>query len=168
MKPKIEAAINSQIQAEFQSAYLYLAMSARFEELNLKGAAQWMRTQWEEEIVHALKLFDFMVRRGGKPHMLDLTEPTVTFETALEAFEITLEHEKHVTRLIHELYDLAVSERDYPLQTVLHWFIDEQVEEEESAEEIVESLKLAGDSGQGLFMIDRELGMRTELEAEVE
>jgi len=168
MKKKGVSAVNKQIQAEFQSAYLYLAMSARFEEMNLKGAAQWMRTQWEEETIHAMKFFDFLVRRGEIPHLLLLSEPVVTFSSAQEAFELTLEHEKKVTRLIHELYDLAVAERDYRLQTLLHWFIDEQVEEEESAEEIIQDLRLAGDSGQGLLLIDRELGMRTAVEEEAE
>jgi len=164
MKAKIEAAVNEQIKAEFQSAYHYLAMSARFEELNLKGAARWMRTQWQEETVHAMKFFDFLVRRGGKPELKSLKAPNSKFKTALEAFEETLTHERKVTELIHELYDLAVSERDYSLQTLLHWFIDEQVEEEEAAEEIIQSLKLAGESGEGLLMIDRELGQRTTLE----
>jgi len=161
MKEKIVDAVNRQIQAEFQSAYHYLAMSARFEELNLKGAAQWMRTQWQEETVHAMKFFDFLVRRGGSPRLMVLSAPETEFNTAAEAFEETLEHERRVTALIHSLYDLAVEEKDYSLQTLLHWFIDEQVEEEEAAEEIIQSLKLAGESGEGLLLIDRELGQRT-------
>jgi len=164
MKAKVVDAVNSQIQAEFESAYQYLAMSARFEELNLRGAAQWMRTQWQEETVHALKFFDFLIRRGQAPTLKTLSKPKVSFETALEAFEITLEHERKVTRLIHDLYDLAVDEKDYPLRTLLHWFIDEQVEEEEAAEAIIQSLKLAGETGEGLFLVDRELGQRNAVE----
>ncbi len=166
MNSKVEAAVNAHIQVEFQAAYEYLAMSARFEELNLRGAAQWMRMQWQEETIHATKFFDFLVRRGGNPKLKPLTAPKVTFKTAAEAFETTLAKEQRVTKLIHELYDLAISERDYPLQTLLHWFIDEQVEEEEAAEEIIQSLKLAGDTGEGLFLVDRELGQRTTIEEE--
>lgn len=166
MKSKVEAAVNEQIKMEFQAAYQYLAMSARFEELNLKGAAQWMRVQWQEETIHAMKFFDFLIRRGGQPSLKPLSEPKVTFKTALEAFEMSLSHEQRVTQSIHDLYDLAVAERDYPLQTLLHWFIDEQVEEEEAAEEIIQSIKLAGETGEGLFMVDRELGQRTDVEEE--
>ena len=165
MKSNIVEAVNNQIQAEFQSAYHYLAMSARFEELNLRGAAQWMRTQWQEETVHAMKFFDYLIRRGASPILKPLTEPKIKFKTAVDAFEDALKHEKKVTKLIHDLYDLAVQEKDYPLQTLLHWFIDEQVEEEEAVEEIIQSLKLAGDSGEGLFLVDRELGQRMDVEA---
>lgn len=153
-------AVNKQIQAEFESAYHYLAMSARFEELKMSGAASWMRIQWEEEVAHALKLFDHVIRRGKTPELFTLKEPKVSFDTALDAFEQVLAHERHVTKLIHELYGVAVEEKDYALQTLLHWYIDEQVEEEENAEGIVDSLRLAGSSGQGIFMVDRELGQR--------
>lgn len=160
MKKSIQKAVNKQIQAEFQSAYDYLAMSSRFEALNYPGAAAWMRAQWKEETVHAMKFYDHLVRRGASPALLDVKAPSITFNTALEAFEMVLEQEQRVTKLIHELYELAVGEHDYPLQTLLHWFIDEQVEEEEAAEAIIDSLRMAGDSGQGLLMIDRELGAR--------
>ena len=161
MKKRTLEAVNDQIQAEFQSAYIYLAMSARFEDLKMSGAANWMRIQWQEETEHALKLFDHLIRRGQTPELQDITKPSVSFETALDAFEQVLEHERHVTKLIHDLYEVAVEERDYALQTLLHWFIDEQVEEEENAEGIVDSLRLAGESGQGLFLVDRELGLRS-------
>jgi ferritin len=161
MKDRILAAVNNQIQAEFQSAWYYLAMSARFEEIKMPGAASWMRMQWEEETMHAMKLFDHLVRRGASPKLSALEQPKVTFKTPMEAFEKVLKHEQHVTKLIHDLYEVAVDERDYALQTLLHWFIDEQVEEEEAAEAIIDSLRLAGDSGQGLLMIDRELGSRS-------
>lgn len=160
MKESILKAVNKQIQAEFQSAYDYLAMSSRFEALNYPGAAGWMRAQWQEETAHAMKFYDHLVRRGASPTLLEVKAPSVTFDTALEAFEMVLEQERRVTKLIHELYALAINEHDYPLQTLLHWFIDEQVEEEEAAEAIIDSLRMAGDSGQGLLMIDRELGAR--------
>ncbi|PIQ63911.1 MAG: ferritin [Bacteroidetes bacterium CG12_big_fil_rev_8_21_14_0_65_60_17] len=160
MKKSILKAVNKQIQSEFQSAYDYLAMSSRFEDLKYPGAASWMRAQWQEETAHAMKFFDHLVRRGQCPTLHEIKAPSVTFDTAIEAFEKVLEQEKRVTALIHDLYELAVAEHDYPLQTLLHWFIDEQVEEEEAAEAIIDSLRMAGDSGQGLLMIDRELGAR--------
>ncbi len=159
-------AVNVQIQEEYQSAYLYLAMSARFEDMKMSGAANWMRIQWQEETDHAMKLFDHLIRRGETPVLYKLDAPEVKFETALDAFEQVLEHERHVTKLIHELYEVAVEEKDYALQTLLHWFIDEQVEEEENAEAIIDSLRLAGSSGQGLFLVDRELGLRAPEAAE--
>lgn len=159
-------AVNKQIQAEFQSAYIYLAMSARFEEMKMSGAANWMRIQWQEETAHAMKLFDHLIRRGQSPVLETLDAPTVSFDSALDAFEQVLAHEQHVTRLIHELYEVAIEEKDYALQTLMHWFIDEQVEEEENAEAIIDSLRLAGESGQGLFLVDRELGQRAPEEEE--
>ncbi|GIV57995.1 MAG: ferritin [Rhodothermaceae bacterium] len=160
MKKKVQDAINDQIKAEFESAYLYLAMSARFEALNLRGFAHWMRMQWQEEIQHALKFFDFMIRRGGTPELQALAKPEATFDTPKEAFEEVLAHERYITGRIHELYELARKEHDYALQTLLHWFIDEQVEEEEVAQEILDSLQLVEGDGPGLFMLDRELGAR--------
>lgn len=159
-------AVNKQIQAEYQAAYLYLAMSVRFEEMKMSGAAKWMRIQWEEEITHALKLFDHLVRIGQSPVLDTITKPEVSFDSALDAFEQVLANEKEVTRQIHGLYEVAVEEKDYALQTLLHWFIDEQVEEEENAEAIIDSIRLAGESGQGLFLVDRELGLRTPEAAE--
>jgi ferritin len=160
MKANVTEAINTQIREEFESAYIYLAMSARFETLNFRGAATWMRNQAREEVLHAMKFFDFLVRRGAEPRLEAIAQPTITFDRPIDAFEKALAHERHITACIHKLYDLAQAERDYALQTLLHWYIDEQVEEEETAEGIINSLRLAGDSGQGLFMIDRELGQR--------
>ena len=162
----IEKAINAQIQAEFQSAYLYLAMSAQFENMNLKGFAHWLRLQWQEETNHAMKLYDFLLQRDGKIDLGSLEKPKVKFDNALIAFEEVLAHEQYITGRIHELYDLATKKKDYALQTLLHWFIDEQVEEEDSAREIIDNLRLIGDSGPNLFLLDRELGSRVEEEGE--
>ena len=161
MKQKVIDAINEQIREEFESAYIYLAMSARLEGMGLRGGATWMRMQAQEEVVHAMKFFDFLVRRGALPVLESVGKPKVEFKRPVEAFEAGLAHERHITACIHKLYDLAVKERDYPLQTLLHWFIDEQVEEEETAQDIIDNLRLAGDSGEGLLLIDRELGQRT-------
>lgn len=167
MKPNVQEAINDQIQAEFQSAYLYLAMSAYMEEQNLKGLAHWLRLQWEEETLHAIKFLDFVLQRGGSVALKTLDQPAQTFGTPLDVFEDVLKHEQYITGRIHDLYDLAVKERDYPLQTLLHWYIDEQVEEEDNANEIIQKLRLIGDSGPNLFMLDQELGQR-QPEAEAE
>ncbi|MFQ5569747.1 MAG: ferritin [Rhodothermales bacterium] len=160
MNQKIQDAINKQIQMEFESAYLYLAFSARMEQHNLKGFAHWLRIQWNEETQHALKFYDFLLQRDGTVDLQALAKPDVQFATPLDIFEQVLQHERYVTQCIHELYDLAVKERDYPLQTLLHWFIDEQIEEEEAAREIIDNLKLIGDSGSSLFLLDRELSQR--------
>ncbi len=160
MKQNIQAAIHDQIQAEFASAYLYLALSARMDNLNLKGFAHWLRMQWQEETMHALKFFDFLLQRGGTVALKAIPEPDTAVETPLEAFETVLEHEQYITGRIHKLYALAVKEHDYPLQTLLHWFIDEQTEEEEAARAIIDDLRLIGDAGSSLFLLDRELGQR--------
>jgi ferritin len=161
MKKSVVDGINDQIQAEFESAYIYLAMSARMEESNLPGIAKWLRIQWQEEIAHAMKLYDFMIQRDGVVELKEIGKPMVEFKTPTEAFESVLEHERYITDRIHKLYALAVEENDYPLQTLLQWFIDEQVEEEENARGAIDSLKLVGDSGPGLFMLDREMGARS-------
>lgn len=160
MKQNVQDAINKQIQAEFESAYIYLALSARMEALNLKGFAHWLRMQWDEETVHALKFYDFLLQRDATVDLLAIAKPDFQVDSPLSAFELVLAHEQKVTASIHALYDLAVQERDYPLQTLLHWFIDEQIEEEEAAREIIDNLRLIGDSGSSLFLLDRELGQR--------
>jgi ferritin len=156
----IEKAINDQIQAEFQSAYLYLAMSARFENKNLKGFAHWLRLQWKEETQHAMKFYDFLLQRNGTIELEALEKPTPAFDTPQKVFEQVLEHEQYITGRIHALYDLATEKRDYALQSLLHWFIDEQVEEEDSARAIIDTLQMIGDTPSNLFLLDRELGAR--------
>ncbi|NND70115.1 MAG: ferritin [Rhodothermales bacterium] len=160
MKQEVQKAINDQIRAEFQSAYAYLAMSARMDEMRLPGMAAWLKLQWEEEIAHAMKFYEFMLQRDARVDLLQLNAPDADFSTALECFELVLSHEQKITAKINKLYQLAVAEGDYPLQTLLQWFIDEQVEEEENARNAIDALTLVGDSGPGLFMLDRELGAR--------
>ena len=160
MDTAIQDAINEQIQAEFQSAYIYLAMSAKFEVMSLKGFAHWLREQWREETTHAMKFYDFLLQRDGTIDLKELEKPTIEFSTPLEAFEQVLDHEKYITSRINDLYALATQKRDYPLQNLLQWFIDEQVEEEDSARSIIDSLKLIGGTGPNLFLLDRELGSR--------
>ncbi|HZQ08208.1 MAG TPA: ferritin [Anaerolineae bacterium] len=156
----VQDAINEQIKNEVFSAYLYLSMSGYFEHRNLPGFARWMRAQYEEELGHALKFFDFVNDRGGKVTLYAIDQPTTDFESPLSVFEHALEHEQKVTGMINSLYALAVKENDYPAQVLLQWYINEQVEEEKNATNIVEQLKLIGKDGSALLILDRELGAR--------
>jgi len=157
----VEEAINEQIRDEFHSAYTYLSMSAYCESINLPGFAHWLRQQYEEEIGHALRLFDFLGDRGGKVSLRTLDAPSSDFSSPLQLFETVLAHEQKVTGLIHELYALSVKENDYPTQVEMQWFITEQVEEEKTASDILEQLKLANGNNTAMLILDRELGSRT-------
>ncbi len=161
LNPTVEQALNDQIQKEFHSAYIYLAMSAYFEAENLPGAAHWMRHQAEEEQEHAMKIFDFVNDRGGRVALQAIGEPPANYASPLAVFEAAYAHEQKVTQSIHDLYALAVKEADYPTQVMLQWFIDEQVEEEKNASAIVAQLHMVGDSPAALFMIDRQLAARS-------
>ena len=156
----LQDAINEQIKNELYSAYLYLAMAAYSEASNLPGFAHWLRAQSEEEVEHAMKFFDFVNERGGRVVLHAIDQPPVEFESPVKIFEETLNHERKVTGMIHRLYELALEEKDYPAQVMLHWFIDEQVEEESNATQILDTLEMIGDKGQALVMFDRELGKR--------
>lgn len=156
----VQNAINEQIRNEFFSAYLYLSMSGYFEARNLPGFAHWMHVQYEEELEHALKFFDFVHDRGGRVTLYAIDQPPSDFQSPLDVFQRALAHEQKVTGLINNLYALAVKENDYPAQVLLQWFITEQVEEEKSATHIVEQLKLIGDNGSALLLLDRELAQR--------
>jgi ferritin len=156
----LEGAINDQIRDELYSAYLYLSMSAYFEANNRPGSARWMRLQSEEEVSHAMKLFDYMNDRGSRVVLQGIEQPPAEFASTLDIFEKALAHEQKVTGLINSIYELAVKENDYPTQIELQWFITEQVEEEKSAGDIVDQLKMVGDHGPSLIMLDRDLGAR--------
>ncbi len=156
----VEGAINEQIQAELYSAYLYLSMAAYSAAANLPGFAHWMKVQSQEETEHAMKFFNYVNERGGRVVLKALDQPPVEFGSPVDLFKKVLEHEQLVTGLINDLYELAVKENDYATQVVLHWFIEEQVEEEANAAQIVETLKMAGDKGNALIMLDRGLAKR--------
>lgn len=155
---KIQDAINDQIAYEFYSAYLYLAMSAHFETLNLRGFATWMRTKFSEEQVHALKFFDYVNDRGGKVVLGPIAQPQSTWKNNLDAFEESLHHEQSVTTRINKLYELALTEKDYATQALLQWFITEQVEEEKTVSDVIEQLKLIDARGTAVLMLDHRLG----------
>jgi ferritin len=158
MQGAVKDAINEQIKHEFYSAYLYLSMAGSFEVANLPGFAHRMYKQSEEEREHAMKLFKFLLDRGEHVQLLPLDQPPNAFRSPLDTFEQALDHEKDITSRIHKLYDLSVQENDYPGQVMLHWFVTEQVEEEKAASEIVERLRMAGDDGAALLLLDKELG----------
>ena len=157
---KIEKALNDQIQRELHSGYVYLSMSAYSQQINLKGFAQWMRLQSAEERGHALRLFDYLIDCGGTVALQSIEKPPQTFKSARQMFEVALESEQEITRQIHRIYKLAKDESDYATEVELQWFIREQVEEENTTEEILNRLKLVGNQPAGLYMIDRELGAR--------
>lgn len=160
LSKKLQDAINEQIKNELYSGYLYLAMSAYFEASNLPGFARWMRLQAAEEQEHALKFFDYLHDRGSRVTLKAIDQPPMDWDSPLAVFEDTLEHERKVTGLINKLYELALEGNDYPAQAMLQWFIEEQVEEEKNAEQIVATLKMVGEKGQALVMMDRALGQR--------
>jgi len=158
----VQDKMNQQIKHEMYSAYMYLSMSAQCEEANLPGFAKWLRMQADEEMEHAMKFYDFIHERGGKVTLLAIDQPPTEFGTPREIFEQVYAHEQKVTGLINSIYEVALKENDYPSQIFLHWFIDEQVEEESNSSQILETLKMIGESPNGLFMLDRQLGKRSE------
>jgi ferritin len=160
LKPKLENAINKQINAELWSAYLYLSMSAYFESINLGGFANWMRVQAQEEVNHAMKFYTHVVERRGRVIVTAITAPPVTWKSPLHAFEESFKHEQKVTGLINDLTNMAAAEKDHAMSSMLKWFIDEQVEEELSTDTIVQKLKMIGTNTGGLFMLNHELGER--------
>jgi ferritin len=162
---KMEAALNEQINAEFESAYLYLSMAAWFEGKNLEGMANWMTIQFKEEQTHALKFYNYVVERGGRVVLKAIKAPRTEWKDVMEVFTDTLKHENLVSSLINNLADLAISEKDHATNNMLQWFIAEQVEEEANAERIINQLKMIGDHPQGIFMLDRELATRVFVDA---
>jgi len=156
----VEAAINEQIRHEFYSAYLYLSMSAWAEASNLGGAAHWLRAQYGEEQGHAMKLYRYVYEQGGRVTLGALAQPPAEWTSLLDLFQQVLDHEKKVTALLAKLYEIGVTEKDYATQFLLQWFISEQVEEESNATKIIEAIKMVGNSGTSLYMVDRQLAAR--------
>jgi len=152
--------MNQQVNAELYSAYLYLSMAADFEAENLHGMAHWMQIQAKEETGHALKFFKYIVERGGRVTLTAVAAPPTQWDSPLAVFEQVYKHECHVSSLINKLVELAAAEKDHASEVFLQWFINEQVEEEANASEILHQLKMVGDSKQGLFLLDRHLAQR--------
>lgn len=160
LSKKLEEALNAQVNAEFWSSYLYLSMSADFAVKGLPGFANWMNIQFQEEKDHAIKFFNYIISRGGRPDLLPIAEVQKEWTSPLDAFQNALEHEQVVTKLINNLYTLATEDQDYATQSTLKWFIDEQVEEEDNARAIIDKLKMIGDNGYGIYQLDKELALR--------
>lgn len=157
---KMIAAINEQINKELYSEYLYISMQAWLADQNLDGMATWMDAQGKEERFHAMKFFNYLIERGAKVKLKAIDAPPIDFDNPLKAFNMALDHEKFITKSIDELMDLAIKDKDHATRSFLQWFVDEQVEEEASMDRIVNMLKMVGGDGQGIMMIDRELGQR--------
>ncbi|MEQ8224370.1 MAG: ferritin [Candidatus Eremiobacterota bacterium] len=160
LKQKIEKSFNDQITEELFSSYLYLSMSAYFQSVNLPGFANWMRVQAQEELMHAMKFYDYINERRGRVLLKEIKTPRHEWESPLEIFEAALKHEEYITEKINNLVDISLKEKDHASNVFLQWFVNEQVEEEANADDIINRLKLIGDSKDGLFMIDRELATR--------
>ena len=161
LSQQMQEALNDQINAEYFSSYLYLSMAAHCEAINLQGFGNWLRVQAQEEMFHAMKFFDFVLERGGRVTLQALDAPQAEWESPLAIFEATLEHEQYITGRINKLVDLAIAESDHASNAFLQWFVNEQVEEEATADGILQQLKLMQSAPGGLFMMDRELGART-------
>lgn len=157
IKQEMIEAINNQIQKEMFSSNLYLSMAAYYDEKNLNGFAHWMRIQAQEEMTHALKFFDHLLSRGGKPIIKEIPAPKTTWESTLAVFEEALAHERMITDSINQLADLSIKLGDHASHVLLQWFITEQVEEESQTEEILDRLRLTHEAPGGLFILDSEL-----------
>ena len=158
LSKKMLDAINEQICKELYSEYFYLSMSSWCDSNDLPGMAAFMKLKSVEERAHAMKLYDYVHDRDGKVTLLAISQPPSEFKSFLDIFENQLKHEKYVTKSIHKLYDLSLQEKDYPSQIMLQWFIEEQVEEEKEAKDIIQQCKMVGDNPSALFMLDQKLG----------
>jgi ferritin len=160
MNTQIITAINNQIQAEIYSSNLYLSMSSWANANGYKGMSHWLKQQALEEHTHAMKFIAFLEDRNAQPEILQIDKPDAEWSGIKEVFEKVLAHEQKVTKLINDIYDLALKHKDHASTSFLQWFIDEQVEEEATASEILDEISLAGEKGAGIYMIDKELGQR--------
>ena len=161
LSENIGKALNDQLNREFFSSYYYLSMAAYFLAQNLKGFSHWMRIQAQEETIHALKIYDFIDDRDGEIDLNAIDTPPKIWDTPLDVFQDALKHEQKISNHIYELTDLSLQEKDHATNTFLQWFIAEQVEEEATAKEMIDPLKLIGNDGNGLFLLDRDLVQRT-------
>jgi ferritin len=160
LSERMVEALNEQIKNEIYSAYLYLSISAYSTFKGLDGFANWFMVQYQEEMTHAMKIYDYVNDQGGKVKLMAIKQPPAEFGSPIEMFEKTLKHEKFVTKCINDLVDLAIKEKDHATKIFLQWFVTEQIEEEANDNQIICKLKLVGEKGNGLFMIDKELAAR--------
>lgn len=160
LSEKMAKALNDQVTAEFYSSYFYLSMHSYFESLNLAGFAHWMRYQAQEEMMHGMKLYDYINERGGHISLKAIDQPPAEWSSVLDVFDKVFEHEQKVTGMINNLVDIAMDERDHATNGFLQWFVAEQVEEEANVGGIVNKLTMVQDDPGGLFVMDQELGKR--------
>ena len=160
VKDKIVEALNHQLNSELFSSYKYLAMAAYFENENLSGFSHWMQLQSQEEYGHAMKFYGYILQVGGKVNLQNITASKETWKSVSDVFEETLKHEQEVTKSIYDIMDLTLADKDHATSIFLQWFVNEQVEEEATADKILKKIKLVGDTKNGLFLLDREMGMR--------
>lgn len=157
---RMQDALNAQINWEFYSAYLYLSMASQFAASGMPGGQSWMTVQYQEEIAHARIMFDYVLTRGGRVVLAEIERPQTDWPDGLSMFEEALAHEEKVTARIHDLASLALEIKDHATYNFLQWFIAEQVEEEESASDMVQKFRMAGEHPAGLYQLDKELAMR--------
>jgi ferritin len=157
---KLADRINEQINREMYSGYLYLAMAARMQEAGYKGVGNWLTIQYHEEMFHAMKFYAYLQEQGAAVELKAIAKPEFKEATVKEVFQHALEHEKSVTRSIREIMDLALEEKDYATQELVRWYVMEQVEEEKNASEILQTVDLVGNSAQGIYLLNVELGKR--------
>lgn len=157
---KMEKALNEQVNKEMYSAYLYMSMSSWAESNGLKGFANWFMVQYHEEMLHAMKIYEYIIRQGGRVKLAAIKEPLSDFGGPLDMFKKTYEHEKFITKSINDLIDIAIAEKDHASQIFLQWYVTEQIEEEENDTTILGQLKMVGEAKEGLYMLDKELATR--------
>lgn len=160
LNEKLEEALNRHMNAEFYSSYMYLSMAAYFESIHFKGFSHWAKEQANEELGHAMKMYSYVLEKGGTIVLLPIEGPPSKWNSCLDAFEEVYKHEKQVSQQINNLYEICQEHKDHATQIFLHWFITEQVEEEATSSELVERIKLAGASNSSLLLLDNELSKR--------
>ncbi|WP_373034731.1 ferritin [Sulfurimonas sp.] len=161
LSKKIQKSLSAQLNHEFYSAYLYLAMSAYCSQSDFKGVASWLKMQYEEEHMHATKIYNYLIEQGAQVSLIEIAKPPKNFGTILNVFQMSLKHEQMMTSKLNELSNLALKEKDHATYNLLQWFVNEQVEEESSVSEIISKIKLVNGDGYGLLMIDNELNQRS-------
>ena len=161
LSTKLQNAINAQVNAELWSAYLYLAMSLDAESKGYKGVANWFYVQFQEEQAHARIFMNYLNSRDAKVELLPIAEVRTSWDSVLDMFKQTLQHEKKVTSLIQNLMNIAKEDKDYASENRLIWFVDEQVEEEESARDMIAAFEAVEGNKYGMYMLDKELAART-------
>ena len=158
---RLEEELNKQLNAELYSAYLYLSMSAYCADNNLAGFSHWMQLQFEEEQSHAMKFFQYILDRGGKVELKQINQPKQEWDGIIDVFAAVLKHEQSITKMINDLVNVAMEERDHATVNLLQWYVSEQVEEEATVSDLLDQLRLIEGKGAGLFMLDREAKART-------